>query len=145
MDPVTLTAGITGLLVTLGRIITSANSLFGRYDVAGVMVAALVAECAALKSYLDQIKDLVQRPNGLFGDQSELSAAMNDSLAACSLVLKVLNEELEKLNSPKAVTAKVGSRSKLKLVWNESRIAQLQNALRGQRDVLGLFVGVLQR
>lgn len=145
MEVIGVVTGIGGLVGAVGKIIVSANNLRERFEIASQIVPAIVAECESIQKYLNRIKAQLERQAARFLVQDEEAVIIQNLMASCSVLVNVLSEDLEQINVSGNSTIKLGKRTRIQLIWNESRRNQLLNQLRSQCHSLDLLLKAVQQ
>jgi hypothetical protein len=145
MDPLTITVGVSSLLVSVAKVISSCNDIQIRYDLARDLLPAITRECDLMKLGFVKIHDLLESGHDRYRGKDDLLSVLENTLAGCSLVLDVLREEVG-AEQPQGVRQrpKPNQCSKLRFLWNEKKLRELLTQLRGQQGGLTLILTIMQ-
>lgn len=150
-DPVSIAAGVVGLVAQSIKAAQTVQTYFGKYRIADLSIASTCTECSAIRIALLQIQDLLTQ------NKSTSQADAKDSftayafkeyegvLGACSVTFSVLNERLTELNVQSLDKNSESSfKSKLKAVWNDDEMNLLRQNIRGQAIAINLLLSAFQ-
>ena len=66
------------------------------------------------------------------------------ALTGCMVIFSCLESELQKIVAGVPDPSQMRWRSKARMMWNEHRLSELLNALRGQQTAINLLIQLLQ-
>ena len=154
MDPLSISASISTLLVGSTRIIQLANNLRLKYQSGAMAMANIASECSIVNVALAQLQavfagaDLQSYKTEQGGedilrsfDAVTMGCSMTHSLLEQHLADAVKRDGVESLSLSNGVSRK----DKAKFVWNEDEIKDLLLQLRGYQTSLTLLLNVLHK
>jgi hypothetical protein len=66
------------------------------------------------------------------------------ALTGCMVLFSCLDTEIQRIVAGTPDPAQIRWRSKLRMMWNEQKLNELLNALRGQQTAINLLIQLLQ-
>jgi hypothetical protein len=146
MDPVSITAAVASIVLTIAKSGQQLTRLRDKYKNAQATLQMIQTECTVLGAALGQIQTL-------FSEGSRWAAnlprpvieAFELSLTAATTTMSVLEEEIHELTMAAVVTEIMRSRDKATYVWKEQLMADLLQQLRGQSNALALLLKAVDR
>ncbi|KAH0534119.1 hypothetical protein FGG08_007277 [Glutinoglossum americanum] len=144
MDPVSMIASITSLVVGCAKIVQIAQGAYGIHKAASLTISSISTECVAVSASLSYLQSLVVGNSGSL--DPHIANAFETVIVGCTLTLSVLNEYIMELAANKEVLdmAPASRMAKAKLMWNESEMKELLQQLRGHQSSITLLLTVLR-
>ncbi|PGH13662.1 hypothetical protein AJ79_03510 [Helicocarpus griseus UAMH5409] len=139
MDPLSITASISGLLVACAQVVKIASDVRGKYKTASLTISSIATECVTVTTALSHLQVLVIRRADSF--DSNTANMFECVITGCKLTLSVLDEYIMELSLDHG---ELTSKNKAKVVWNESEMKELLQQLRGHESSLNLLLTVMQ-
>ena len=147
MDPITIATTVGGLIGTCVKVTKYASGLIESYKDAPLAISAIASETYVLSAALSQVENvalhspdsLVSRLNG----QMSFRTAFDMALNGCTLVLTVLEKDLLAITGGKQPNH-IGKLDRLKVMWDQKRLQELLQQIRGQQTGLNLLISALQ-
>ncbi|KAF2117183.1 P-loop containing nucleoside triphosphate hydrolase protein [Lophiotrema nucula] len=152
MDPLSISASVSTLLVGSTRIVQMANTVRLKYKAAAMIMAGIASECSTINVALAQLQvhftrvDLSSYKAQQGGE--DVLRCIDTVTLGCSMALSLIEEHLaagirdEGVESSKMESG-VSRKEKAKFVWNEDGIKDLVMQLRGYQSSLTLLLNVL--
>ncbi|KAH8590959.1 beta-lactamase/transpeptidase-like protein [Bisporella sp. PMI_857] len=154
MDPVTITATISSVTLTLAKASKALCTLFEVYTSAQRTLFLIQAECTVITAALSSIQTHVSSP-GVGSPQKrpspwtpEVIAALDLSLLGCCMTLEVLEKEIGEMTGEvrleSTLRGKLGRMGKARYVWREDSMVALLGQMRGQSAALGILLKAVE-
>ena len=108
---------------------------------------AICSEAAVIGASLSQIQTLIlckSESEGYFKPRPELADVLDVSLTGCTVVLSCLDEEIRRMSDTRLRTTGFTLRNKARVVWNQDKLRDLLESLRGQQTAINLLIQLLQ-
>ena len=128
----------------------TARALFdlqSKYTNAPTTIVAICSEAAVIGASLSQIQTLLFHKSesaGYFESRPELADVLDVSLTGCTVVLSCLDEEIRRMPDTPVQTTGFTLRNKARVVWNQDKLRDLLESLRGQQTAINLLIQLLQ-
>jgi hypothetical protein len=156
MDPISIAASISSLIVGSTKIVQLANNVRQQYANSELLMASVAAECSTVTVALAQLHSALQSRNERSwkrdGKEDVLKSVEAVSVA-CSLTLSVLEKYMvgmvkakEDEDEPESSRndVQLTRREKMRVLWNDEEITRLLSQMRGYQSSLGLLLNVVQ-
>lgn len=149
MDPLSISAGVAGLVSVCALVIGLCADVVGRYQDAPRILSSIQTECSTTREALSLVFVLVNRnyPSvaSHLSTSESLTQKIDIALTGCTFTLTRLDNELRDILQKKEADGKLTFRQRSKFVWNEDTLREVMEELRGQREALNFLVNVVQR
>ena len=148
MDPLSITSSVVGLTAICVQTAKALNDIKGKFQNAGLTIAAICTETTIVSASLARIQSSVLgNPDGLsekLGARPDLEATLDHALIGCYVVFDVLQTEVQKLTeSAQSSAVDLSFRAKLRYLWNESTMQDILTQIRGLQTALTLLLQLL--
>ncbi|KAF7943635.1 uncharacterized protein EAE97_005706 [Botrytis byssoidea] len=145
MDPVSIIT-LTGSVFTTGKFITSLITnlvtLKSKYKSASLMASHLIVQLTTIKAALDEMSNWIATSLQGADKNEQLIINLEGSLESCHVFLLMLEDHITRLDQ-NGIDRQL--KGKVKLLWNESEIKELNNYLNRQINaVLEVYTKTLQ-
>jgi hypothetical protein len=100
----------------------------------------IIASLSQIQSLLLQKQDLAS----LWKSQTELPMVLDVALTGCMVIFSCIDAEIERIVPRGSDPSQIRWRPKVRMMWNEQRLNELLNALRGQQTAINLLIQLLQ-
>jgi hypothetical protein len=148
MDPVSA-IGLAGALISIGDILTrSIRRLIGlqsKYRSSSLVVTLLIGQLTTLKAALNQTTELVEGSLINVSLHEQLVGDLQVSLDSCHVLVHVLEERIQGLESEHDQSDGTGltTKGKAKFLLEESALSEFNNYLSSQVNALNLLLTAL--
>ncbi|KAF2669340.1 hypothetical protein BT63DRAFT_258973 [Microthyrium microscopicum] len=149
MDPITITTTVVKLTASCLSTAKALNTLRNQFNDAPMTIVSICSETTVIAASLSQIQSLVlTRDNisSILRQRPEFASALDTALVGCMVLFSCLDEEVRRLSrstSPAARAITFGFRDKVRALWNNDRLKELLDALRGQQTSITLLIQLL--
>jgi hypothetical protein len=148
MDPLSITVGVLAIVGRSISAIQTCQSQANKYLAADLSMSSMRTECAAIKVALGQIqKVLVRDRRRRLGERYEddVLKEYESVLTGCESTFNALNDQLSALGLEGTKASDESTfRAKLKFVWNEPQMKDIQGNIRGQANAIGILLSAFQ-
>jgi hypothetical protein len=137
MDPFTILSTIGTCMSVLKVTISGVQGIWElkkQYDQVDINVAGIRSKLQSIQFSLSLLGKWAR--NG--GGDAELVIQLQSSIHTCSVVVAGINAEIEGASEP------AGLRDKLKLLWNENVITEIERKLDSQINALSFLLNTVQ-
>lgn len=146
MDPLSIAAAASSLVVTVVRNGRALAIVFEKYQDSQRCIFLMQTECTVLAAALSQLQMFFSKiPKSTLSRYPEyVMEALDLSLVGCTLTLSILGKEIDNLlQSIQDSEAKMSKSKKIRYLWKEESMAELLQQLRGQSSALTLLLKAL--
>lgn len=148
MDPISITAAVLSITATSLKVARGLNYIREKYKHAQLTISAISTEATVVSASLSRMQGLILRDaddiTGQLQDGSELTKIFDCALTGCSVVLDVIDDEIQKLVEASNGEEETGWSARCRLIWNEDLMRDLLVQLRGQQTALTLLLQGIQ-
>ncbi|KAF4633508.1 hypothetical protein G7Y89_g4611 [Cudoniella acicularis] len=144
MDPASIIGVVNSLVSMRANVSKGLNDIQTKYNQSILTISAITSECSVIAAVLAQIESIARRDperltSRLDPHASQLGASFELVLKGCSIILLVLNDEIEKITKVNKVGF-LSWKSKVKYIWDGEGLKDLLFTIRGQQGALRLLV-----
>ncbi|TGO36003.1 hypothetical protein BHYA_0138g00160 [Botrytis hyacinthi] len=140
MDPISILS-LTGSVFTTEKVITSLITnlvtLKSKYKSASLMASHLIGQLTTIKAALDEVSNWIATFLQRADRNEQLIVNLESSLESCNVFLLMLEDHITRLDQ-NGIDRQL--KGKVKLLWNESEIKELNNYLNGEINALNLLL-----
>lgn len=126
----------------IGQTIAGLASLRGKYRDADLTIRSLIGELTTIKSAITQLHDWATYNSQSSSRNEEYVEGLDVALDGCQAVMEVLSEEVAALT--REDNSILGFRARVRVVWNEEMMKDLENRLHAQVRALNLLLQACQ-
>lgn len=148
MDPLSITAAVLSITATSLKVARGLNYIREKYKHAQLTISAISTEATVVSASLSRVQGLILRDAGGITGQleegSDLTNIFDCALTGCSVVLEVIDDEIQKLVEASNGEVELGWAARCRLIWNEDLMKDLLTQLRGQQTALTLLLQGIQ-
>ncbi|KAF2114853.1 hypothetical protein BDV96DRAFT_646722 [Lophiotrema nucula] len=149
MDPISIVAGVAGVIFTCLKITKALNSIRPDYLEASATIAAICSESSLVSASLSQIQALLLQKTGTISEYLEnrpdLAATLDTALTGCTVVFACLEEEVARLRPETCRDEDERSLAqRVKTFWKAGAMKELLESVRGQQGAITLLIQILQ-
>lgn len=156
MDPISIAASISSLIIGSTKVVQLANSLQQQYANTEMLMTSIAAECSTVTVALAQLQSALhsRRERSWKTDGKEdVLKSVEAVTIACALTLSLMEKYMVAVleKSQDEGEASVGKtdgrltkKDKMKILWNDEEIGRLVSQLRGYQSSLSLLLNVVQ-
>ncbi|RSL41096.1 hypothetical protein CEP54_015925 [Fusarium duplospermum] len=145
MDPLSIAASVVALTGTCLKTCKKLSDLAGNYEDVPVFVAMICSESTLISIALSELQMKILRRDDLsqaWASRTDVLMAFEESLTGCMIVFSCLEAETRQLQSHDLFS--MGVWAKIRFMWNQDRLKELLNALRGQQTSIGFLLKILE-
>lgn len=107
----------------------------------------ICSETTVISACLSHLQTIVCRKQDLvqvLDSRPELAHALDAALTGCMVLFSCLDEETRKITANSSQTGALSWKGKAKVVWNDERLWDLMDGLRGQQVAINLLMQLVQ-
>jgi hypothetical protein len=151
MDPISVTASVAAISAACLRTAKTLNDLRSKYKDTNLTMASICSETTIIGTTLAKIQVILLNKPYILAPENhatpgveslEIQPTFDIALAGCGEIYSFLEIEVQRLcnktNDPPGWTEKA------KYLWNEDRLKELLNHLRGHQSAITLLISVIQ-
>ncbi|RSL56832.1 hypothetical protein CEP53_006683 [Fusarium sp. AF-6] len=145
MDPLSIAASVVALTGTCLKTSKKLSDLAGNYEDVPVVIAMICSESTLISIALSELQMKILRRDDLsqaWASRTDVLMAFETALTGCMIVFSCLEAETRQLQSQNLFS--MGVWAKIKFMWNQDRLKDLLNALRGQQTSIGFLLKILE-
>jgi hypothetical protein len=131
-----------GLTATCLSTCKKLHDLAGEYQDVPAVIAVICSESTIISIGLSELQMKILRRNDLaqaWASKTEIWTAFETALTGCMVLLSCLEAETRNLRSQNP-----GLWAKIKFIWNQDRLKELLDALRGQQSSITHLLTILE-
>jgi hypothetical protein len=146
MEPISVTAGVSSLLVVAARVIKALHEVHGHYKDAPLLLSSISSECSVVYASLALLQNLYSTNSIAVEGQlsQQVLSAFNTALLGCALTLSVLDKEIDACVKAGRTPEDAAAVKKCKVVFERDNLQELLLQIRGQQTALTLLLTTLQ-
>ncbi|KAJ4324095.1 hypothetical protein N0V84_004061 [Fusarium piperis] len=132
MDPLSVVASVL-------------SDLAGNYEDVPVVIAMICSESMLISIALSELQTKILRRDDLsqaWASRTDVLIAFETALTGCMIVFSCLEAETRQLQSQNSFS--MGVWAKIKFMWNQDRLKDLLDALRGQQTSISFLLKILE-
>jgi hypothetical protein len=121
--------------------------LQSKYKGAPMVVASICTESTTLVASLSFIQSLLLQRQDLasvWQSRTDLPMVLDAALTGAMVLFSCLHSEIQSILAGAPDSSQLRWRSRVRVMWNEAKLNELLNALRGQQISLNLLIQLLQ-
>jgi hypothetical protein len=110
-------------------------------------MVSISSETTVISASLSQVQSLLLRQTDLpamLESRPELVATLDAALTGCMVLFSCLDDEMQNILASSSKAGLISWRSKAKMVWNQDRLKELLDALRGLQSSMNVLLSLLQ-
>ncbi|KAJ4178871.1 hypothetical protein NW755_012893 [Fusarium falciforme] len=145
MDPLSIATSVVGLTATCLTTCKKLSDLAGNYEDVPVVIAMICSESTLISIALSELQMKILRRDDLsqaWASRTDVLMAFETALTGCMVVFSCLEAETRQLQSQNS--SSMGVWAKIRFMWNQDRLKELLNALRGQQTSIGFLLKILE-
>lgn len=149
MDPVTAFGVVAGGVQVVQAIVCTIeglSSLRGKYKNADLTIRSLIGELSTIKAAINQLSDWSKYNSQKSASNREYDEGLDVALEGCHAIMEVLAEEVAGLceNTNMGSTGVLGFKARMRVVWNDALMQNLEDRLHAQVRALNLLLQACQ-
>ncbi|EXL55717.1 hypothetical protein FOCG_06267 [Fusarium oxysporum f. sp. radicis-lycopersici 26381] len=142
MDPLSIATSVVGLTATCLSTCKKLHDLAGEYEDVPTIIAMICSESTVISMGLSELQSKILHRDDLaqaWASRTDILNVFETALTGCMTVFSCLEAETRnlKLKNP-------GVLAKLKFIWNQDRLKELLEALRGQQTSITFLLNILE-
>ncbi|KAF4435520.1 hypothetical protein F53441_13492, partial [Fusarium austroafricanum] len=142
MDPLLIATSVVGLTATCLSTCKKLHDLAGEYEEVPTIIAMICSESTVISMGLSELQSKILRRDDLaqaWASRTDILNVFETALTGFMTVFSCLEAETRnlKLKNP-------GVLAKLKFIWNQDRLKELLEALRGQQTSITFLLNILE-
>ncbi|KAF4944199.1 hypothetical protein FGADI_12853 [Fusarium gaditjirri] len=143
MDPLSIATSVVGLTATCLSTCKKLHDLAGQYEDVPTIIAIICSESTVISMGLSELQSKILHRNDLaqaWASRTDILHVFETALTGCMTVFSCLEAETRNLKLKNAP----GVLAKLKFIWNQDRLKELLEALRGQQTSITFLLNILE-
>ncbi|GKU14615.1 unnamed protein product [Fusarium langsethiae] len=142
MDPLSIATSVVGLTATCLSTCKKLHDLAGEYEDVPTILAMICSESTVISMGLSELQSKILRRDDLaqaWASRTDILNVFEVALTGCMTVFSCLEAEIRNLK-----LKDLGVLAKLKFMWNQDRLKELLEALRGQQTSITFLLNILE-
>ncbi|KAF5627253.1 GTPase-activating of the rho rac family (LRG1) [Fusarium tjaetaba] len=149
MDPLSIATSVVGLTATCLSTCKKLHDLAGEYEDVPTTIAMICSESTVISMGLSELQSKILHRDDLaqaWASRTDILNVFEIALTGCMTVFSCLEAETRnlKLKNPGVLAKLPGVFAKLKFIWNQDRLKELLEALRGQQTSITFLLSILE-
>ncbi|KAF5566537.1 GTPase-activating of the rho rac family (LRG1) [Fusarium phyllophilum] len=149
MDPLSIATSVVGLTATCLSTCKKLHDLAGEYEDVPTTIAMICSESTVISMGLSELQSKILHRDDLaqaWASRTDILNVFEVALTGCMTVFSCLEAETRnlKLRNPGVLAKLPGVLAKLKFIWNQDRLKELLEALRGQQTSITFLLNILE-